>query len=105
MQWSPISKEELEVLIDAELAECTLAERKFFEQCRTPFRAASIERSGRHESVFIVAEHRALAMYYEDVEEGFNLSLLRVDDSIAQPGFEQWSLREALNQLMLAWAE
>lgn len=105
MEWSPISASELDALVELQLSECTLMERELFAQYRIPFRAAAIERSGRFESVFIVAMHRAVAMYFEDVEEGFNLSPLRSDGSIAQPGWQQWSLQEALNNLVLPQPE
>ena len=46
-------------------------------------------------------EHGASVVYYEDVEEGFNLSALASDGSISQPGFEQSELRHVLNRLAL----
>lgn len=36
-------------------------------------------------------------MYYEDVEEGFNISRLDSSGTIANPGSEQWELRHALH--------
>lgn len=105
MEWSPISASELEALVELQLSECTLTEREIFSQYRIPFRLTAIERFGKYESVFIVAMHRSVAMYFEDVEEGFNLSPLRSDGSIAQPGWQQWSLREALNGLVFLQPE
>ncbi|WP_447774656.1 hypothetical protein [Variovorax boronicumulans] len=105
MEWSPISASELEALVELQLSECTLTEREIFAQYRIPFRLAAIERSGECETVFIVAMNRTVAMYFEDVEEGFNLSSLRSDGSIAQPGWQQWSLQEALNNLVLPQPE
>ncbi|GER10343.1 hypothetical protein VHAB30_14990 [Variovorax boronicumulans] len=105
MKWSPISAVELEALVGLQLSECTLREREIFAQYRIPFRLAAIERSGEFESVFVVAMHRSVAMYFEDVEEGFNLSPLRSDGSIARPGWQQWSLQEALNGLVFLQPE
>jgi hypothetical protein len=35
------------------------------------------------------------------VEEGFNISRLAADGSIADPGWEQWEISEALSQLAM----
>jgi hypothetical protein len=99
--WRPISQQELEELITSQLLECTPAQRELFSRIRVPFRAAPILRSGETESVFVVAQLDGTAVYYEDVEEGFNLSNLAPDSSILQPGFEQWQLRHVLHRLAL----
>lgn len=98
--WSPISIDELEALISLQLAECSQEERERFSRCSVPLAPAWIDRDGNAEAVFIVARRGDIAMYYEDIEEGFNLSTLHPDGSIAIPGFEQWSLRIALNVLV-----
>jgi hypothetical protein len=67
-----------------------------FRAIRVPLRVASIIRSGNLESVFVVAERNGVVIYYEDVEEGFNISPLGSDGSIAAPGWEQWKLHHAL---------
>lgn len=57
---------------------------------------AKIERFGTVETVFVVARTGNLALYYEDVEEGFNISELRPDGAIAARVCEQWELCHAL---------
>ena len=51
------------------------------------------------ESVFVVARKEDVVVYYEDVEDGFNVSSLAPDGSIASPGYEQWELSHVLCQL------
>ena len=97
--WQPISAEELDALVATQLSECSVEQQQLFEQCRVVPYLAKIERSGAIETVFVVARRDNIALYYEDVEEGFNISELRPDGSISNPGFEQWELCHALRYL------
>jgi hypothetical protein len=98
--WTPITLPSLEALVSAQVAECSrdLAER--FKRWRVPLRAALVYRQGKPESVFVVAQRGRKVVYYEDVEEGFNVSDLSADGSISTPGFEQWDIAEAAEQLL-----
>lgn len=97
--WSPISREELDALVAKELAGCEPEQLSAFSAYRTPVRAVAIDRFGSKESVFVVAQRGNVVVYYEDVEEGFNLSSLASDGSIATPGAEQWELKHAISRL------
>src|SRR5689334_18347056 len=101
MDWRPITADELEKLIAAQLTRCSPAETAKFERIRVPFRAVPIRRSGNVEQVFVVAEHEGVVVYYEDVEEGFNLSQLDAQGFIASDDCQQWELRHAINHLPL----
>jgi hypothetical protein len=52
------------------------------------------------ESVIIVAQLEEMVIYYEDVEDGFNVSEVAPDGSIATPGFEQWTIVDAIQHLL-----
>jgi hypothetical protein len=93
---------ELESLIATQLANCSPDQQQLFERFKVAPRLTPIDRDGNIESVFVVAQVRDLVMYYEDVEEGFNISLLSPDGSIGSPGHEQWELRHALRHLVAA---
>jgi hypothetical protein len=94
--WKSISAAELRAVIAQDLSACSPEIHQWFEAHRIPLRPASIRRSGVLESVFVVAQQGSSILYYEDVEEGFNISSLTVDGEIAKPGYEQWDLRTAL---------
>ena len=96
----PISRDELEELVSAQLTECSPEHAQQFARLRVPFRTASVMRDGVGESVFIVAQLEEMAIYYEDVEEGFNVSEVAPDGSIATPGFEQWTIADAIQHLL-----
>jgi hypothetical protein len=97
--WQPVTTVELAALIEAQLADCSLEQKQSFERIRVSPRLAPIDRSGNVEHVFVVAQVRDVALYYEDVEAGFNISPLGQDGEIASPGYEQWELRHALLHL------
>ena len=98
--WQPITVEELDSLVAAELSDCSVEQQQFFERYKVAPRLVPIERFGNVESVFVVAQIHDLVLYYEDVEEGFNISALSADGAIASPGYEQWELRHALSRLV-----
>jgi hypothetical protein len=98
-RWSAATSEEIEERVERELRACPSDLAALFAAIRIPFRAVPILRSGAHEQVFVIAEQDGVVVYYEDVEDGFNLSRLAPDGSIATPGHEQWRLRDALFHL------
>lgn len=100
--WQPITEEDLNALVAAQLADCSPDQRQLFERSKVIPHLVPIARSGRPEAVFVVAKAGDLVLYYEDVEEGFNISRLAEDGSIATPGYEQWELRHALWNLAAA---
>jgi hypothetical protein len=99
-RWTPISRDELEGLLLDQLAKCSQEHAEQFARFRVPFRTASVMRGGVIESVFIVAQLGQVAVYYEDVEEGFNVSEVESDGSLTTPGFEQWTITDAIQHLL-----
>ena len=98
--WVPISLHELESLVANQLADGPPDIATLFDRLRVPFRQVNLSRFGNRESVFVVAQAGTIVMYYEDVEEGFNVSELLSDGSIATPGCEQFDLATATNHLL-----
>ena len=94
--WSPATKEQVASIVGRDLCECPESVVELYRLFRTPLRAVPIKRFDNIESVIVVAERDGVVIYYEDVEEGFNISSLAPDGSIASPVFEQWSLLHAL---------
>ena len=94
----PITVEELTEVVAEQLATCAPSDRAAFLARRVPLRAVSIQRGAAVEPVFVVAEHAGHVLYYEDVEEGFNISTLDGRGFIAQPGFEQLELKHAMRR-------
>jgi hypothetical protein len=97
--WVPISWEALRELIVAQVADCSADLRVIFERYRVPPFRTPINRTGKTESVFVVAQKGELVIYYEDVEEGFNLSPISRDGWILDPGCNLDDLELALAKL------
>jgi len=97
--WQPISKTELEQIIKEELDQCTPEQKALFAKYKVDPYKASIIRNGTKEDLFIVAVRDAEVMYYEDVEEGFNFSLLNEDGSIK----DHWCNQDELKHALLHW--
>lgn len=95
MDWSPASIEEVNKIIEAGLSSCTERESALFKLYAVPPFAAPILRYGQPETVIVVARKGDEVMYWEDVEEGFNTSLLR-DNRIIDHSCNQDSLGAAI---------
>ncbi|MDH0863375.1 hypothetical protein [Mitsuaria sp. GD03876] len=90
---------ELEALVEAALQRCTPDQRDAFSRYRVPFYEVPIRRGDALERVHVVAHLPLGLLYYEDVEEGFEVSTLAADGAIAEPGANQFDLRHILFQM------
>ena len=99
VSWTPATSEDVALLIERDLLECPEDLGALFDLIRTPLHQVPIARFGNVEYVFVVAERNGVVVYYEDVEEGFNLSELAADGCIATPRYEEWQLHHALRHL------
>lgn len=98
--WTPIPLDELKQIVDKQLATCDRNERALFEAHRVPPFQIPIRRFGRIEDVFAVARFGARVLYYEDVEEGFELSTPDEHGTIPEQGCNQFELPMVLKQLL-----
>ena len=97
--WEPISATELEELVNKQLNDCGPELIAVFERYKVnPFRAP-IDRYGREEHVFVVARKGDEVMYFEDVEDGFNLSPISTDGKI----LEHWCNHDDLKYALRRW--
>ena len=94
-KWKPITKEELEAEIKEQLLVCAEEQKNLYSSYQVPFKKYKIMRYGNLEEVYVVAMNENEAMYYEDVEEGFNFSTIN-NGVLTEPGCEQDELKYAL---------
>ena len=99
--WQPISQAELEALIEKELLDCTDEIKAVFYQYAIPLTRYPIMRYGKLEFVFCAAIRDKEVMYYEDVEEGWNFSLLPQEGEALQ----HWCNQDELKFALLNWCE
>lgn len=102
MNWMPITKAELEREIEAQFRELNPEEQAFFRQVQVPMEKFSIERWGVLEKVFVVAKFQNMVVFYEDVEEGFEITVPNQAGVISDYSSSQFRLRHVVNQIRAA---
>lgn len=75
MPWSPYSLAALEELVDRDRSGCSETERHFFDSIRVEPEKWRLSPWGDEGGGFwVVAVHRDRALWFNDIEEGFNVS-------------------------------
>ncbi len=99
--WQPATIENIKLIVATGLSACDAEQRAAFERYRVePFRAP-IVRYGETGTVVVVARNGNEVMYYEDVEEGFNVSPIAPEGLI----LEHWCNQDELPFALNAWIE
>jgi len=97
----PAAIEEVNEIVTVDLKVCDTEQLATYTKYRvTPF-LAPILRYGKTEKVVVVARNGDQVIYYEDVEDGFNVSPMSPDGQILEHWCNDDELRLALN----AWIE
>ena len=95
----PISLPVLQALLVGALEGCTAPQRELFSVHRVVPYTVPIRRFGVIEKVYVVAVRGSHVLYYEDVEESFELARLDAEGMIPQHQCNQFDLAHALTQL------
>lgn len=96
--WQPITMEQLEAVIAVQLGACTAEQQAAFASLRVQFFSAPISRFGAVESVLVVARLPSGLLYFEDVEEGFEIGVPGADGVLPDQGCNQLELRHVLTR-------
>ena len=99
--WSPATIEEVNQIVVRGLKDCDTEQLAAFDKYRVAPFSAPIVRYGQMESVVVVAGNGDQVIYYEDVEDGFNVSPISPDGRVSEHRCNQDELRFTLN----AWIE
>jgi hypothetical protein len=102
VDWQSATIEQVIEIVKADLARCTPDQIAVFEKYRTPPYRAPLSRYGQDESVIVVAQKENEVVYWEDVEEGFNVSPLVTDGKVLEHWCNQDDLGTALNRWLPA---
>jgi hypothetical protein len=98
MAWKPATVEEVQKIVQNDLTHCSDEQIALFEKCKIAPTTFPIVRYGRLETVVVIAQKGQEVMYWEDVEEGFNISPLSSDRQIREHWCNQDELGFALNR-------
>jgi hypothetical protein len=95
--WRPATIEEVRKIVARDLHACDAEQlAAFHKYCVTPF-LAPLVRYGKMEHVVVVARNGDEVIYYENVEDGFNVSPISPDGQILEHWCNDDELRFALN--------
>ena len=100
MIWEPITSEELSLEISKGEKEMSSANFQFWNEIKfTPTKWAEYEFGDEGGGFWAVAKYKNFVLYYNDIEEGFNISEFEKDREIKEYGAEQDELQFALIKL------
>ncbi|MCC4589971.1 hypothetical protein LL974_02350 [Xanthomonas campestris pv. cannae] len=94
--WQHITVEELEALVADQLSVCSPAQQTAFARYRVPFYSVPFQRRFGLEQALVVAELPSGLLYYENVEDGFEVGVLDTDGTLHDHGCNQLELTYAL---------
>jgi hypothetical protein len=100
-EWQPATIEDVQRIIEQDLKACDAQQTRAFKQYAIKPYMASILRYEQKESVVVVARKGNEVIYWEDVEEGFNVSPVDSEGNI----LEHWCNQDELNFALNAWIE
>jgi len=84
--WVPASKKFVLSLIEQGKQDLSQKDIKFFNKYSVPLEKYKILRNDKVEEVFVVAKKDNQILYYEDVEEGFEITTNFSDKTILEYG-------------------
>lgn len=94
--WQPITAAELEAIVSEQLAACSPQQQAAFTEYRVPFYSVPLSRLGAVESALVVARLPAGLLYFEDVEEGFEIGVPGPDGVLPDQSCNQLELTHVL---------
>jgi hypothetical protein len=102
MTWHPISLADLQARLSRDLAECSVDQLEFFRRTSmVPAKWCLASWGDQGGGFWAVAVHMNRVLWYNDIEDGFNVSRFEVHGEIARDEYwcNQGSLRWALPKL------
>ena len=98
MQWRPETIDGVKKVLLDDLSKCNPQQVEAFRTYGVEPSATAIRRHGQLEAVVVVARKGSEAMYWEDVEEGFNTSRVGADGILLDHFCNQDDLGTALTR-------
>ena len=98
--WTPIAESEMRRRLAREVSELPTELRDAYAQVQVPLRQERIRRGDVYgdEKAYVVAERGGEAIFFDDVEDGFDISALGPRGLLSQGGASQFTLAQALFQ-------
>ncbi|MFD2904687.1 hypothetical protein [Sphingobacterium anhuiense] len=101
MNWTPITFEELKIEISNGEHKMDQNLLDFWNKIKTvPKKWSEAEYGDEGNGFWVVAKFKNLVVYYNDIEEGFNISEFKYEGEIQEYGAEQDELNFAIYKLV-----
>lgn len=101
MEWKPITLEELSLEISKAESEMNLELFNLWNKVKTtPCKWAEREMGNEGSGFWVIAEYKDLVLYYNDIEDGFNISHFEKHGEIDEYHVEQDELYFAILKLL-----
>jgi len=97
--WKAASRDDVEGIITNHLRGCTEAQRALFDELRVPLEVFPIDRHGNIEQVYVVARVKDAVIFWEDVEEGFEMTTTDEDDVLRDYAASQFDLSHVMHRI------
>jgi hypothetical protein len=104
MKWEPITFEEVNELYETQKKELDATLARLLDYICIPIETCRIRRKKMIESVWVFAETENIVVFYEDVEEGFELGTKDDEGIITCKYSNQWTLGMCLHNLRVQLA-
>jgi hypothetical protein len=101
MLWHPATLDEVRDILRTDLENCDPEQIAIFTKYSVDPHFADLHRDGQVEKVVVVAQNSGEVLYWEDVEEGFNISPAGPDGRI----LEHWCNQDDLGIALNRWIE
>jgi hypothetical protein len=101
MEWLPASIEDVKAIVAEDLRGCDPEQIATWNRYTVEPFLAPIVRYGEMESLVVVARRGNDVIYWEDIEDGFNVSPIAGDGRI----LEHWCNHDELKHALNAWIE
>lgn len=99
MKWKPATIDQVREIVESDLSNCDAEQHAAFRKYRVDPCYGKIVRYGHPSLVVIVARKEHEVIYWEDVEEGFNVSPVGGDGEI----LEHWCNQDELGLALNTW--
>ena len=99
--WKPATIHDVSEIVARDLKCCDAEQLRTFERYATEPFFAPLVRYGKEENVVVVARRDDEVIYYEDVEDGFQISPISSDGRV----LEHWCNQDDLQCALNAWID
>ena len=101
--WKAVTLAEMKRIIEEELCQCTPEDFALFDKIRIEPEKIPFDRGSFVEEVFVVARQGEKLVFFDDIEDGFEVATTDDDGVIRRAGVGHFDLCHALAHIRLGW--